>query len=63
MEAWWGWSCQLDPAAGPITVGEGRGVGASFLPSEQRPEWDHTNRGKKRVYFCVIIKNFYKLLS
>lgn len=39
------------------------GVGASFLPSEQRPEWDHTNRGKKRVYFCVIIKNFYKLLS
>lgn len=42
--------------------GEGRGLGASCLPSKQRPEWGHINRGEKRVYFCVIIKNFYKLL-
>lgn len=62
MEPW-----RDDPASstqltGSIMEGEGRGLGASCLPSRQRPEWGHINRGEKRVYFCVIIKNFYKLL-
>lgn len=45
-----------DPASstqlvGPIMEGEGRGLGASCLPSKQRPEWGHINRGKRESIF------------